>query len=156
VVWTITIPNWCPPSVNKSRGRHFSKGHKLTREVVEYLTSYNATANVPKIRPDYRPVRRVSLIVRKKHPLPDPDNLLKHFLDGLKGAGLIVVDRNEWCHWQRPHVYDPSDVEKTYFTLVIIEDVPANIEELKAEAEERRRPTKGKKIKIKNPFAHEF
>jgi hypothetical protein len=166
-VWTIEIPNWCPPSKNKGRGRHWSRDAKLTREVVEYLTAYNARAGVPKVRPDYRPVRSVALIVRKNGSLPDPDNLLKHFLDGLKGAGMIVDDSEKWCHWKRPIVMNPSKIDPRRFTLVVIEDVPtaAEVAEIEAWFSERKRESDAARGKKPQPptrratakaFAFEF
>lgn len=170
-MWTIEIPNWCPPSVNKGRGRHWSRSDRNTREVVEYLTAFNARAGVPKVRPDYRPVRSVALIVRKSGPLPDPDNLLKHWLDGLKGAGLIVDDSAKWCHWNRPLVSNPTKTDPRCFSLVVIEDVPtaaerAAIDRWFAEWKEKmdRERNAGKKdftpklVKRANPkaFSHEF
>lgn len=123
--WSIVIPNWCPPSLNKGRGRHFSKGDKCVNEVVEYVTAYNATAACPKVgvaEEDYRPRRRVTVVVLKRPPLPDPDNLLKYLLDGLKRAALIVDDSGKWCQWSTPEVGTAVRGEKTG-TVITIEDI---------------------------------
>lgn len=125
-MWTIRIPNWCPPPVNVGRGRHFSRSHKSTREVCEYLTAYNAKAGARKVDVaggDYRPVRRLSLFVQKIGKLPDPDNLLKHTLDGAKLARLIVDDSAKWCLWTPPVVVNPPKGSKKEETVIEIEDV---------------------------------
>ena len=119
--WTITIPNWCPPSLNKGRGRNFKAGHRATAQVAEFLTAYNARTACPLVTDDYRPVRRVRTVVLKEGTYPDPDNLLKYLLDGMKRARLIVDDSAKWCQWERPELGRPAG--STPGTVITIEDV---------------------------------
>lgn len=123
-MWTFKIPNWVPPSLNKGRGRNFRAGHKAINEVAEHFIAYNAGVNCPKVTDDYRPVRRVSVSVVKVGKLPDPDNLLKYLLDGLKRAGLIVDDSAKWCKWERPELEQVAAGTPGVGTVVVIADVP--------------------------------
>lgn len=71
----------------------------------------------------HRVKRRLTITVRAKGVLPDPDNLLKVLLDSMKRAHLIVDDSAEWLEYERPAVErcapgsDPS-------TTVTVEDLP--------------------------------
>jgi hypothetical protein len=106
--WTVEIPDWCPPSVNRSRGRHWRVGARLTAECWDFLAAYSA--HVPKVRlarrgvPAYLPARRFAVYVYVLGRLPDPENLTKHLLDGAKGARLIVDDSAEWLDAPTPVV----------------------------------------------------
>lgn len=66
------------------------------------VATYAAMVGVKKVGGDYRPVRHLEIRLKVKANNPDPDNLLKNLLDGLKRAQLIVDDSWEWCEWQRP------------------------------------------------------
>lgn len=127
--WQIVIPNWCPPSLNKGRGRHFAKADACVKEVVEFLTAYNAKVACPKVSDEYRPRRRLTVHVCKNGTYPDPDNLLKYLLDGLKRAGLIVDDSAKWCQWETPEMFRPIAGQfgggkgGTVITIEDIEDI---------------------------------
>lgn len=103
-MWTFKIPNWVPPSLNKGRGRKFHAAEKCLNEVVEFLTAYNVNVCCPKVTEEYRPMRSVRLVVRTQNTAPDPDNLLKYLLDGMKRASLIVDDSAAWLKWETPDV----------------------------------------------------
>lgn len=69
------------------------------------LATYAAIASVPRVHDDYRPVRHVKIRVYVSvGGEPDPDNLLKYTLDGLKRARLIVNDNWQWCRFDQPFV----------------------------------------------------
>lgn len=122
-MWTIKIPNWTPPSMNKARGRHWSKSHKNTTDAAEYLTAYAMKADVPKVTDDYRPRRFVAVDVTKCHPMPDPDNLMKALLDGLKRARLIVDDSDEWCHWEPPTMHKVGKHAPGQGIVIVLHDL---------------------------------
>ncbi len=124
-MWRLVIPNWFPPSLNTSRGRHWSKGAANTRAVADILAVYALKAGVPLVSDKYRPRRGLSLDVVKSGKLGDRDNLLKHFLDGAKAARLIVDDSQEWCLWAPPNLIRAVKGERGQGTVVVVWDLPA-------------------------------
>jgi hypothetical protein len=79
------------------------------------VATYAAMAGVKKVGGDYRPVRHLEIRLKVKANNPDPDNLLKNLLDGMKRAQLIVDDSPKWCEWERPIIsrVESKDAEAT-------------------------------------------
>lgn len=102
--WTVVIDRWRPPSLNKGRGRHWGTSYRSSVAVSEVVGGYAMKAGVRRVHDDYRPVRRVEVRLWVRANNPDPDNLLKHLLDGMKRARLIVDDSWQWCRWEQPIV----------------------------------------------------
>lgn len=105
-------------------GRHFRTAHKLKRAAADILVIYAATFGVRLVREDYLPRRRVTITVRgwNSGSLPDPTNLSKLVLDGMKRALLIVDDSAEWLEHPTPTVERATKGE-TPVTLIAIEDI---------------------------------
>lgn len=114
--WTILIENWLPPLLNRSRGRHWSVGHKLTQQAAERLGWAKLAAGVP----DATTRRRVAvtLILGPQSKKCDGDSL-KHFWDGCKHAHLIVDDSLEWL--EAPPLAFERGPQKG--TKIVIEDL---------------------------------
>jgi hypothetical protein len=101
---TFFVPKWCPPSLNPFIGVHWRKLDQLKRQLADLLGVYAMLAGVRRVDHAFRPVRHVRLHVIgwKGLTLPDPDNVLKLFLDSARRCGLIVDDKDEWCKWEPP------------------------------------------------------
>lgn len=116
------VPNWTPPSINPTLGRHWSVLSGLKKAVAKLLAAYAARAGVRLVTPQFRPVRKLELHVtgwpELDQRLPDPDNFLKVFLDAAKQGRLIVDDSQDWCRWERPVI-----VRGTPNTLVTLTDL---------------------------------
>ena len=123
-MWRIVIPNWIPPYLNTARGRHWNKSAANTRAVADMVKVYALKAGVPLVTDAYRPRRKVTIDEAKYGKLPDPDNLLKHTLDGLKLARLIVDDSAKWCEWERPTLERlTGPVRPGWGTVIILADL---------------------------------
>jgi hypothetical protein len=99
------VPRWCPPSLNAVFGRHFAAAHRIKKALADLLGVFSRAAGVRPVDLRYRPVRRVRLTVTgwgNGETMPDPDNLLKLFLDSCTRCRLIVDDSADWCDWARP------------------------------------------------------
>lgn len=138
-MWKIVVPNWIPPSLNTARGRHWRKSANNTQTCSEMLRVYGAKAGVPKVHPkgtgSYHPRRRLTVDVAKYGRLPDPDNLMKHLLDGLKLAGYIVDDSAKWCAWERPQLEQLKGPKqpKGWGTVIVLADVLSPLEPVEPE-----------------------
>ena len=115
--------------MNESRNRHWRTSDRLTRECADFLACYRNLCGCPMA--DYggdRTKRKVQIAVYKTGTPPDPSNLLKHLLDGMKMARLIVDDSAKWCDCQMPavvRVLSEREV-KTVITLTNVRE-PANV-----------------------------
>lgn len=120
--WTLTVPNWTPPSKNEWVGRHWRAKARATRSAADLLVAYAAAAGVPRVRPGYAPRRRVTVLVYgwPKGRVPDSHNLLLNLFDGLKRAGLIVDDADQWVEYDAPVIVRSPTRE----TVVTLEDLP--------------------------------
>lgn len=126
-MWKFQIPDWIPPSVNPSVGRHWSKIHKDKDATAMILGMYALLGKVPLTSYQYRPVRLLTLSVfgwGNGETIPDPDNLQKIFLDGATRCRLIVDDHRDWCVMQRPFL-ERADVTRTVVTVEDLELKPA-------------------------------
>lgn len=91
--------------------------------MADLLGAYAYKAGVPFVSPTYRPVRKVVLRVTgwaNGETMPDPDNVLKLFLDSCRRCGLIVDDSKEWCVWGVPVLLNGPDE-----SFVVLEDLEA-------------------------------
>lgn len=109
----IRIPDWTPPSENKSVGRHYAVLYKAKRAAADMLGVYAHLAGVKLVDPPgYAPRRRVTLAAfypKSQGRLPDPSNLIKALFDSLKLARLIVDDSDKWLDWDKPKVSHSQD-----------------------------------------------
>lgn len=116
MIWTVTIPNYVPVSLNRlTRGRIRDRIRlgKLQRAVV---SAYCLLERVPKALGR----RRVRLLVtQRRGRLADPDNLLKAMLDSLVGCDMLRDDSARWCEWEMPVVQRGLCDE----TTIILEDL---------------------------------
>ena len=95
MTYTITIPDWCPATVNTFLGRHWARKHRLRRAMTEMIGSYAWAQSVPKATGK----RRVKLTVTgwaSGGRLPDKDAFDKLLLDSLKQCWLIFDDSQEF------------------------------------------------------------
>jgi hypothetical protein len=88
--FVLTIPDWIPPLLNKSRGRHWSVEAKLKKCTAELLSALAYVQGVPKATSK----RRVSILVEMsgRGRTPDKDCWDKILLDSLVTAGLLTGD----------------------------------------------------------------
>jgi hypothetical protein len=97
-----------PVNLNDTVGRHWSVKDKKLKSVTDVLAVQAAVSGVPKVTAAAPEVRRVSAAFTgwpdPRRRLPDPDNLMKYFLDAMVAAGLLVDDAADWCQWDRPTV----------------------------------------------------
>jgi Holliday junction resolvase RusA-like endonuclease len=91
MIYTLTIPDWIPSSVNRLMSRVSARirGKQEDRLIVFAAASHTdiPTAIVK---------RRVSVHMIAPGRLPDPDNVLKSLLDSLVAARLLVDDNALW------------------------------------------------------------
>jgi hypothetical protein len=115
--YTFFIPGWLPPRLNRSRGRHWSAGHRLTSEAARFFATYARLAGVPAAAGR----RRVTLVIvlGKGMRGGDKDNWLKHSQDGLVRAGLVRDDSPAWLEMAVAYERAPQ-----WGTRVELEDVP--------------------------------
>lgn len=99
-VW---VPAWHPPSLNRFAGAHWTRLDRAKRSAADVIGVYFRQAGGRPVTSTYRPRRRISLILSGAlNKPPDPDNLLKVFLDACVRAAVLVDDAPEWCEWTPP------------------------------------------------------
>lgn len=124
--YEFVIPNWTPPSVNPTLGNHWSLMNSMKKAVAKFVGVYAIKNGVRLVTPQFRPVRKLELLVtgwpELDQKLPDPDNFLKIFLDACKQARVIVDDAQDWCPWERPKIVRGHPA--THVTLTDLEVRP--------------------------------
>lgn len=112
--YTVTIPNWTPPSVNRLLNVHWATGSRIKAGASQMIAAYCTYAKVPLA--DGK--RRVSMHITKsgRGRLPDSDNLAKITFDALKTTGYIVDDSQKWLEYEPP-VIVRGDKTQTVITL---------------------------------------
>lgn len=118
--WTLLIPGWCPPSTNKLwKASHWSGGHRIKQQVGR--TIYGAWLVSRPAVMCATGKRRVSVAVTVagRGGIPDPDNILKCLLDGLKRNHLIVDDSAHYLELGQVTV----ERGKEKRTVVVLEDM---------------------------------
>lgn len=117
--YTITIPNWNPPSLNTWDGRHWAVRARAKSATAELIKTYCLVAGV-------RPAtgkRRVTLMIvlGKGQRANDPDNYWKATLDALKRCGAILDDRRQ-CVETPPVRFRRATQRATILQLEDLED----------------------------------
>jgi Holliday junction resolvase RusA-like endonuclease len=93
--WTVEIPGWTPPSLNRLLYKHWSLTRRLKRKAMDTVHLACRVAEVPPATGK----RRVSITVTtpNRAHFMDVDNIPKTVLDGLRQAGAILDDKAEFC-----------------------------------------------------------
>lgn len=112
--WTIVIPNWVPSSGGTSR--HWWYRYKSTLAIAETLAVYRFHSGLPPITEENRVKRHVWIRCEGPGRLPDPDNVLKSLLDGMKQALYIVDDSPKWLRCEMP-IMERSERRQTIITV---------------------------------------
>lgn len=114
--WTITIPDYLPPSLNELMHCHWRTKHKLKKECLEFVAHYGRHV-LPAVGK-----RRVLLTYLRTvcHKEMDPDNAKKAILDALVKAGILGNDTEEWVECPDPVQSRSSRNE----TTIVIEELP--------------------------------
>jgi hypothetical protein len=117
--WSIEIPGFVPPSVNRLLGLHWGKRGRVKRGVADTIALASYASGDPV--PDAVRKRRVSVsvTVSGRGGLIDPDNALKCLLDALKANRLLVDDSAKWCEIGEVTVERGPETR----TRIILEDI---------------------------------
>jgi hypothetical protein len=117
--WSIEIPGFVPPSVNRLLGLHWGKRGRVKRGVADTIALASYASGDPV--PDAVRKRRVgvSVTVSGRGGLPDPDNVLKVLLDALKVNRLVVDDSAKWLEVGEIRVERGPETR----TIIRLEDV---------------------------------
>lgn len=102
--WALLIPDWFPPSLNRTSGLHWAQARKHKKKAIELLAVYGAvTGGLPRFEGRVM-VQIVRLIGYRQRPY-DKDNLhgaVKPLIDamrrekpGTKEGGLGVIDDDD-------------------------------------------------------------
>jgi hypothetical protein len=120
LIYTITIDNWLPPTINRLMRMHFARRGKLLSEAATFVACYARLAEPP-VPPAWCR-RRVTLTLSAPGgdgpKVGDPDARLKVALDALVRAGMLVDDSDEWCELM-PRVRLRGEVR----TVITLEDL---------------------------------
>lgn len=120
-LWTITIPNYTPPLLNKLLAMHWAKRGREKRICADLVKAYAVQAGVPPAK-CRRHVEFYFTGWARKHGggnLPDSDALDKVMRDALVTAGLIVDDSDKWAEFEEPVI-----VRGPKQTTIRLYDVP--------------------------------
>ncbi len=115
--WTVEIPSWAPPSLNRLLRLHWAKAGRLKKRVYHTVAVACFAARVPQAKGK----RRVSLsvVVTGQTGIADPDNLWKVLLDACVACGALVDDSAQWCALGEVKV----ERGKTRSTCITLEDL---------------------------------
>jgi hypothetical protein len=140
--WRIVLDGWVPTSLNELMGNR-QKASRLKRKdaatilwgcVVAGVTPVGLTHAERRFRREFgvgplptdpRPRRRrVALEIRlgKGARTPDPDNLWKSTLDGLKRAGAIFEDSRGWCRYDSEILFTRGRDAWDRGTVIVLAD----------------------------------
>ena len=93
-IYTITIPDYLPLSINQLIGRHHMVTHQRKQLHLEIIVRHAQAQGVPRATGP----RRVSLILTVRGGRrPDRDNIRKVVIEGLVASGALVDDNPDWC-----------------------------------------------------------
>lgn len=113
-VHTLTIPDWRPPSLNRSMRQSRWKRPKSTKAAADLIAVEAYRQGVPKATGRRRVSQHITLSGQQKEY--DDDNAWKLLLDSLKLAGQLKDDSRAWC--ERGAVsYSRGDRTATVITL---------------------------------------
>lgn len=96
--YTINIPNWVIPSVNKILGNRYAAS-RIKSGATQMIAAYSK--HIPKAK------GKREVIITHIQPfgrLPDPENLFKVCHDSLKNLGLILDDGTSKLDFVKPIV----------------------------------------------------
>ncbi len=116
--WTIEIPGWIPPSVNRLIGQHWGKATRHKRVAYAAIDAMAFRAGVPLAQGRRRV--SVTVTVNGRGRLPDGDNMLKCLLDGLVKCGALRDDGPAWMQLGEVTVQRGE----TRGTVITLEDIP--------------------------------
>lgn len=116
-VHVLEIPDWCPTTQNRWSGRHWAVRRKYKELDRRTIAAFCYLQDIPRATGPRRVDLAVTMAPPKRDPagrllpgtsnvLPDPDNLFKSLLDGLKRAGRLLDDRGRLCVLGTPTVVE--------------------------------------------------
>jgi hypothetical protein len=112
VSWTTRIDDWIPWSDNQLNGAHWGKKNRMKKGTGEIVSL--ACFWIPSAR-GKRSVR-VHIVLPPKKRAPDPTNLWKDLLDGLKRCGMLLDDSGKWCRAE-PIEFSRGERLVTFITI---------------------------------------
>ena len=118
IAWTVEIPDWTPPPLNKLMRMHWGVAARHKRAVYGLIDVMLWKHRVP--RAEGRRRVSVAVTVAGRSGIPDADGILKLLLDGLVRCGALVDDSAKWCELGAVTV-DRGPARSTRITL---EDIP--------------------------------
>ena len=124
-IYTITIPDWHPVSINRVNyvvrsgwGKMYRPGKALKHADLKTISDFVVLLNKT---PRATGRRRVRLIIHSTTGVAcDADNYLKTFLDNLQKCGMLLDDKGEWCEQTIPEIRYHCEKKAT---TIILEDI---------------------------------
>lgn len=93
--WTVEIPGWCPPSLNRLLEMHPMARWRTKKHAEEVIAEACKRADIPRASERRRVSVAMTLPAGRRQQ--DEDNPLKVLRDGLKRCGALVDDKRKWC-----------------------------------------------------------
>lgn len=100
--WRVEIPGYLPPTINVLMRGHWAKRARAKKLATNRIAMECKLAGVPVA--DRKRRVALTLVVTNRSHAPDPDAPYKAVLDGLKRAGALVDDSQEWCEPMTPRI----------------------------------------------------
>lgn len=111
--WTIRIPDWHPPSLNKLLG-HWAERGRIKKTTTAIVTLYVMRAGIPKAE-----IKRrvwIHMVMAPKQRCIDRDNAPKAVLDALVHAGALKNDSPKWVATE-PITFSRGERAETFITV---------------------------------------